>query len=494
MAVALICCQVLLSLVAEGEGPVRFGFPLPVEHLRRGLRAEPPAQLQWRPLQERPDPETGRLWVELAVTGASGQIRVLAGGAGPVGDEGGTVVRVETEAEIVPGGEVKRRRWTWSTGERDVRGRWTFDQQTEHRGEVFDAGESLTETSPDLLGRGLRVRIAARAWERAGVLPPMGTLARDVRGRLIEVASQLRELPGLRGHGDYGRSNDVVTNLEYDTALGLARLGLAAEVPDLLRRALDSARHLADRDLHPRTGLPYRHGPGHRSAQPETGHAWLQGLLLIGCVAADDDLIGAARTIANGLARHPPQGEGRDDRARDYGWPLLELEAWLRFADDTPCRRAADALAANLQARWDARNRVVRFGEGERRRGFYEERLWITGGILLPALRAHVQRRPDRGIEAMIGALEGRLRTLVQQGKAGLPLRYWVCDGVVSGQVRMSGVPETFMVIEGLSPRSLARCLRRAGVARALSDVPTHDDPDVATSFSIAARCSWVLR
>ena len=50
------------------------------------------------------------------------------------------------------------------------------------------------------------------------------------------------------------------------------------------------------------------------------------------------------------------------------------------------------------------------------------------------------------------------------------------------------------LVIEGLSPRALARCLRRKSVSRALRGVQVDDDPDIATSFSMAARCSWVLR
>ena len=90
--------------------------------------------------------------------------------------------------------------------------------------------------------------------------------------------------------------------------------------------------------------------------------------------------------------------------------------------------------------------------------------------------------------------MEQRLLGLVLQGRAGLPVRYWVIDGQVTGQVRLRGVPECFMVLEGIAPRSLGRCLARKAVSRALRDVPVDDDPDLATSFSIAARCSWVLR
>src|SRR5690606_15079637 len=115
----------------------------------------------------------------------------------------------------------------------------------------------------------------------------------------------------------YGRSNGVVTNLEFDTALGFARLWLAHEDPALLRRALDSARHLIDRDLDA-DGLPFRHGKDHRVAANEPGHTWLAGLLLVGCLSADDELIAAAGTIARGLARRPAQG-GEDERSAAPG-------------------------------------------------------------------------------------------------------------------------------------------------------------------------------
>jgi hypothetical protein len=36
--------------------------------------------------------------------------------------------------------------------------------------------------------------------------------------------------------------------------------------------------------------------------------------------------------------------------------------------------------------------------------------------------------------------------------------------------------------------------LQRAHVQRGLSDTPSLDDPDLATSFSMIARCEWVYR
>ena len=96
--------------------------------------------------------------------------------------------------------------------------RTTFHLEHEDdAGEVFQAGESLTEESPDLVNRWLRVRIPRRAWEKAGVLPRNRGLATDIRRHLVQVAGELVELPGRRGRGDYGRSGDIVTNLEFDS-------------------------------------------------------------------------------------------------------------------------------------------------------------------------------------------------------------------------------------------------------------------------------------
>lgn len=490
----MLLAQTLLSFFIEGEGPVRFGFPLPAEVLARGLSlSDRDAKLQWRPLQEQPDPVTERVWVELAVAGARGRVRLRARGVGPVDGDEGPVLRVEREKSSQPGRMERLTRWRWCTGEVDQREVSVFLQIGHAAGERFEAGESWTRDSADLAGRFTRVRIAPKEWVRAGVLPPLGPRAKRYREHLVDAAEQLEEMPGVRGKGDYQRSRGVITNLEFDTTLGFARLGLAMENGPLLSRALAAARHLADRDIHP-SGLPFCHGQGHRAASPEPGHAWLTGLLLVGCVTADRDLIRVAGGIAHGLARRPPQGEGEEERARDYGWPLLELEAWLRFRDDDACRRAADRFAASILSRWDARNRVLRFGEGERQRRTYEERAWLTGGILLPALRAYAMRVPGSGVRETIAHLERRLVTLVTQGKAGIPVRYWITAGDVRGQVRLRGVPEVFMTLEGVADRDLAKCLRRSMVSKALAGVPRFPDEDLPTAFSIAARCSWVLR
>ena len=93
-----------------------------------------------------------------------------------------------------------------------------------------------------------------------------------------------------------------------------------------------------------------------------------------------------------------------------------------------------------------------------------------------------------------MAAMERRLLGLVLNGRKGLPVRYWVLNGTITGQVRVQRAAAGYMLLEGIAPRALARCLRRRAVSGALGDTPAPDDPDLATSWSIAARCTWVLR
>jgi len=265
---------------------------------------------------------------------------------------------------------------------------------------------------------------------------------------------------------------------------------------------LESARHSIDRDLDRESGLPYRHGRDHRHAPPEPGHVWLQGLLLTGLVFADRELIDAARSIGRSLAarlsRMPQlQLVGEDawrDRLRDEAWPLWELEILLAFEDHPKIRAAADRLAARMLARWDARNRALRYGEGESRGEAYKERAWLTGGLLLPALRAHHRRTGQRPVGRLIADLEAQLRQQILAAGEGMPVQYWLRDGQAFSIFRLSRAPEAVMLLEGLSPRVLKRCLRRAGLRDSLLGVLEADDPNLATSFSMVGRCTWIYR
>lgn len=505
MLLLSLVAQTALSLTVDATGPVRFGAPVPEAAIGRGLgvRGAPDIALQWRVLQPGPDRQTGRRFVEIALGGPGmtkgGQraLRVTVGGVGPCGEDGGVVCRrtmAQTEREGIA---VTVTEWRFDDGSVDRRVRREVRAgELEVDGETFVVGESLTDDTPSLRARHARVGIAPAEWRRLGVLPPGGTLAADVRAHLRAVVQALVPLPGRRGRGDYARSGDVVTNLEFDTTLGFAQLGLACADADLLARGADCARHMLDHDLDSRSGLPFAHGPDHRHNQPEPGHTWIEGLLLTGCVFADDELIAGALSIARNLARRPPAPPAslRADRARDFGWPLLALEASLRFAEDGNVQRAADALAAEMIRRHDPAMGVIRFGEGVRRTG-YEERHWLTGGILLPALRAYAARTGDARGKAIIKAGEATLQAACLRGREGIPIRGWIGPhGEEGSELRLRGVAEGFLALEGLADGALPRVLGRRQVREALLGVPRHDDPDLATTWSMVARCRWVLR
>jgi hypothetical protein len=326
------------------------------------------------------------------------------------------------------------------------------------------------------------------------VLQGTGRLAAKYRRRLQKLVGSLQEAPGLRGRGDYPRSNGVITNLEFDTTFGFAKLGLALGDAKLLQRAWCSAVHLVDLDLDAVTGLAHQHGRDHRTGKPDPGHTWLQGLLLTGCMFADRQLIGNARRIAVGIATHPVSRQERRDRLRDHAWPLLALESWLSFEDHLEVRRAANAVAQGLKARFDADHRVLRFGEGKRRGGVYQATLWLEGGVLLPALRKHLARTRDPQVREIVGGLARRLHRLTRSGKPGIPTHCWLRDGEVLRDARTQQQAAGFMVLEGLAPRTLARVLGRRLVETALADTPSAADKDLPTAFSIIARCEWIYR
>jgi hypothetical protein len=490
--------QVILTCHAPGPKPLRFGFPLPAKQLERGLRiAGPPGVcLQWRRLQRRPDRVTGRLWVELCIAGGASRgksrVRILAGGRHATDPAKGDVVRREIDVQSPEGRREETVRWRWRCGVVDEIRYVTFGGASEFEGEDFSAGESVT-TGLDA-ERFVLSGVSSSQWRSAGVLPKGGTIGREYRRRLLQVVARLPELGTLRDRGDYRRSREVMTNLEFDTTSVFARLGLAEGKGGLLKKALRSAYHSADHDLDARTSLLHRHGKDHRHGPPDPGHTWLHGILLVGCLAAEERLINTARRIARGLARHPGMGEGRDDRIRDVGWPLAEMEAWLRFENDPEVAGAVEGLVERLRRRFDKRHGVFRFGEGERRRGVYEEPLWVTAGSLMPGLRAYVARTRHREVRDILRRMERAVADLIRVGKPGLPVRAWLAGGEVYRHARVSGTPSVFMVLEGLNPSDLRRCLNRRLVTSALGEVPAFDDPDLPTSFTIVGRCAWIYR
>jgi hypothetical protein len=487
--------QALLSLTLPDAAPARFGVPLPADALDHGLRLpdDGGGRLQWRRLSPGADPQTGRVWVELAISGRRGRIQIAADTTGRP-NTGAPACAVACEATDLEESRREVTTWRWTTGECDSRTRTLFRAEAVFDGELYADGEALTVLSPDWLSRALRVQLPRELWTTAAVLPRDRGQARTLRTRLVAAAKAMRELPGARGAGDFGRSNGEVTNLEFDTALGLLRLGLCEGDAALLALGYRCARHTLDRDMDPRSGMPFPHGPTHRSGRPEPGHVWLQGMLLAGCLFADDELLAGAGSIAHGLAHEPPMGEGAGERARDYAWPLLELESWLAFAPDPECVAAADHLAAAISQRFDAHARTFAFGEGRVGKGVYFERAWITGGIVLPALRAHLRRRPDDRLANQVATVAAALLQQLGNGKPGIPTHWRVVGSDTVAAHRAHDDPFAAMFLEGFAADELQRLLRKDGLWRALGEIPGLKDPDLATAFSQVARCSWVYR
>jgi len=479
--------QLVLTLPAA-DGPVRFGVPLPAAAVQRGLSVRGAGSVQWRPLPLRA--ADGLAWGELALAATEGTVRVATRRSRSRAPSPPTYTRrreLSGDSELVE--------WSWCDGQRDRRQRRRFTAADEVFDEWFGVGEALTRESPGLPERWLAVaQLPYEFWQRAGLLPPGRGGDRRMLEHLRSVARTLTELPGRRGAGDYARSGCIVTNLEYDMTLALLRLGLALADEELLRRARRSAWHLVDRDLDHQSGLPFTHGQDHRSAPPQVGHAWLQGLLWVGALTADEPLLEATAQIARALAENPANpGSGRE-LARDYGWPLLEMEAYLTMAEDPVVAAAAGRLARRIGARYDQDARTFRFGEGEVEHGSYFERGWITGGIVRPALRAHLRRQPDGALRQVVEDATRGLLDAVSAHGAGLATHWRCAGGRVFARHFAQRDPKLVLMLEGLPPRDRDRLLRRHSVQQALTETPDPGHPDLPTHFAMIARCRWIYR
>lgn len=484
--------QVLCTLHPKDSGPLRLGLPLPERALRRGLAIRGAgARLQWRRLQRRPDPVTRRVWVELCILGAKGRVRICAG---HLKAGSGEVLVTERHPVLLDAWHGERVQRRWADGSEEAMAYLEREIAGEYQGIDYAAGEARVELPTGAAEQVLRAGVPASFWRRAGLLPGKARLGREQVRRLSELLPLLEEMRGPKGRGDYRRSGEVVTNLEFDMSLGLARMFLHGGSEDAWRRAFRSAWHSLCVDLDRRSGLLFAHGRSHRGGVGDLGHTWLQGMLLVGCLAAEDCLIRGAGVLARGLASRPASGEGRQDLLRERGWPLLEMEAWLRFAEDAQVAAACSGLVDRLLRSWDGRRGVFVLGEGRRRDGVYEEPLWVLSATLIPALQAYLQRTEDPRIPPILRRLQKRLCRLIRQGREGLPLRYCVGVGEPFGVVRMAGTASGCLLLEGVPGAQLPRILARAQVQRALEGVLREDDPDLVTSWAKLARCTWIYR
>ena len=489
--------QVVLNVPLDGR-PQRFGVALPAATLARGLRLDGRGVMQWRRLPIG-GPAADPAWIELALVGPKGSVRVLAGGDGPCPDGSGPAYVLHREVVDEAGEQVVRERWNWCDGTIDERSRRCGLTSATAGDDRLLAGEARTTASPGLAERALVwCRMSASHAVAQGLLPPSGgggATAAALRAQLGRALPLLRELPGERGAGDFLRSGGVVTNLEFDTSFALLRCAVALRSPAAFQQAQRAARHLVDRDLDARTGLPFPHGPDHRSGVPDPGHAWLQGVLWCGLLAADDGLLAAAMALGEALALQPPREGGARERLRDFAWPLLELEALLRMTPSPRLAAAADAHAAAIASRWDPARRRFRFGEDATGDGGVLERGWLVGGLLLPALRAHLARRPDAELAARTAACAERLVAAVVSRGDGIPT-HWRLDG--DGRPfavhREANTAAACFALDALPADRRADVLTRSAVRRAMAEVLAADDPDLPTTLTLAARSDWVWR
>ena len=484
----------LITVPTDGQ-PMRFGISVPAAELAAGLSLSGPGAMQWRRLPVGLA-ESEHVWIELAIVAPRGTVRVLRGGAGPCPDGRGPAFVLAKDEQRVAHGTVRVVRWQWVDGTVDERSRTTFTAITELGGETYQVGEGLTTVTPGLAER-------AHYWLqrghapaiRYGLLPARAnglTATKGVRKHLQKVLPCLVEMGGRRGAGDFVRQDGVVTNLEFDTTLALLRCAVAMRSERAWQLALRAAGPLQDRDLDVRTGLPFVHGVSHRAAPPEPGHTWLEGLLWVGLLTADDDALVAARSVGRALAAYLPVGTGRNERMRDYGWPLLQLECLLRVDPTTRITVAADRLAAAIVMRFDAGARTFRFGEGELGGGVYLERAWLTGGILIPALQQHLRRQPNEEIANKVRVVQRALLARIGSGARGLPTHWRIAHGRATAEHFERNSARATWLLEALSTRDQARLLRRSSVRRAVAETPALEHPDLATEFTLLARCRWL--
>ena len=190
---AAIALAPLLSIPLDGR-PVRFGAPLPAAAVQRGLRLLGTGTLQWRRLPIG-GPEADPVWVELAIVGPAGVVRLCAGDGPPsAAGSGGVYVREEVQDRL-PGADRVTTIWRWRDGSIDTRVRLCFTAPTVLDQEAYAVGEACTSWTGAAAEHGdVLCRLGAAFAGRCGVMPEAGgggTVARDVRRHLASLLPQL---------------------------------------------------------------------------------------------------------------------------------------------------------------------------------------------------------------------------------------------------------------------------------------------------------------
>jgi hypothetical protein len=97
-------------------------------------------------------------------------------------------------------------------------------------------------------------------------------------------------------------------------------------------------------------------------------------------------------------------------------------------------------------------------------------------------------------MQAMVDAATEALLARIGQGRGGLPTHWRVVPGATFAEHRAERDPKAFLLLEALPAAELRALLRRGPALDGMAGTPRLDDPDLPTSLTMAARCSWVYR
>jgi len=106
----------------------------------------------------------------------------------------------------------------------------------------------------------------------------------------------------------------------------------------------------------------------------------------------------------------------------------------------------------------------------------------------------HLRRREQAVFRDHVQIVQQALLDRVGSGARGLPTHWRIVRGAVQAEYFERNSARAGWILAAFSERDQSRLLARSSVRRALEDTPALDHPDLATEFTMLARCRWVWR
>jgi hypothetical protein len=231
---------------------------------------------------------------------------------------------------------------------------------------------------------------------------PLLLLFGQVSGRLLEgLRGGWRKWDGFMDYGDCRKSYGIWANLEFDPAYGLLSLFLRTGNPRHFAMARTMLDHwlLYDRagkeDPDAPEGTPWQHGSDHRSGRSETGHMWIDGLLLFYLLTGEDEYRDAALKVGDIMAGQIAGLKGTR-LERNVSWTLVALSALVAAGEERfrpPMNRAAAILLSKQLGCGLFGFKTARCSD----RDCFEVNTWVTAGVSVEALYRHYCVTGDEG-------------------------------------------------------------------------------------------------